>query len=456
MTGDQIRSLQPALAAHLQRFKHCFRRKKSLDHCQKYVLGLLMELKRKSVEPIALATEVPVRTLQEFLAFFAWDHQRVSDTMQVLVAEEHASDHAIGLVDASAHPKSGDKTPGVARQWCGRTGKVDNCVVGQHLLYTDNDPDNQFSCVLASDLFLPESWARDRDRCHEAGVPEDLDHRPKWRIALEQIRDAIKHGVVFEWLTFDADYGQIPPFWFELDTLGQRAVGEVRSNFRCWTTRPWYRSLNRAHASKRVVTVCRHSPVFTQKPWRKVRIKETTRGPVTWEVKAARVHLVDASSPSHGLSSPTDRRYWLIVARNVDTREVKYFVSNAPAGSPLKAMLQVAFSRWHIEKWVERAKQETGFGDFEVRTYTSLIRHWLCSRLAMFFLASETTRLRGEKSPDHLRADSPSDACIELERLVSVPRIGHEPLGPVRVLSAAQRRFLPEPQEQGGLNQSRT
>ena len=109
-----------------------------------------------------------------------------------------------------------------------------------------------------------------------------------------------------------------------------------------------------------------------------------------------------------------------------------------------------------MEKWFERANQETGFGDFEVRTYTSLIRHWLCSRLAMFFLASETTRLRGGKSPDHLRADSPSDACIELERLVSVPRIGHEPLGPVRVLSAAQRRFLPEPQEQGGLNQSRT
>ena len=449
MTGDQIRSLQPALGALLQRFKHCFKRKESLEHCETYILGLMMELKRKSIEPIALASGVAVRSLQEFLAFFAWDHERVNDTLQLIVADEHGSNQAIGVIDASAHSKSGDKTPGVQRQWCGEIGKLDNCVVGQHLLYTDNDPDNPFSCVLASDLFLPEQWAADRERCGEAGIPDDVVHRPKWRLAIDQLERAIGNGIQFKWVTFDEDYGQIPPFWFELDRLGQQAIGEVRPNFRCWPRRPWYRSQNRAHASKRVDNVCRHSPAFTKQRWKRVRIKDATRGPVIWEVKAARVHLVDASNPDHNISRPTDRKYWLIVARNIRTDEIKYYVSNAPARTPLKEMLKVAFSRWHIEKWFERAKQEAGFGDFEVRTYTSLIRHWLCSRIAMFFLACETKRLRGEKSADHLRAGSQRGTCLDVECVVSMGGNAGEPLLPVHLLPASQRRVVPEPKKEG-------
>ena len=190
----------------------------------------------------------------------------------------------------------------------------------------------------------------------------------------------------------------MPAFWFGLDRLGQRGIGEVRANFRCWPTRPHCRSTQAAHASKRVDNVCRYSPVFTRKKWRRITIKDTTRGPMVWEVKAARVHLVDASGP---VSQPTDRQYWLILARNPETGEIKYFVSNASAKTPLLEMLQVAFERWQVEKWFGRAKQEAGFGAFEVRTYTSLIRHWLSSRMAMYFLAAETQRLRGEKSADH-------------------------------------------------------
>jgi SRSO17 transposase len=108
--------------------------------------------------------------------------------------------------------------------------------------------------------------------------------------------------------------------------------------------------------------------------------------------------LVDASKKP---SRPTDRQYWLIVARNPDTKEYKYFVSNAPKKTKLDEMLRAAFARWHVEMWFGRAKQETGFGAFEVRTYQSLIRHWLCSRMAMYFLAAQTERLRGEKSADH-------------------------------------------------------
>jgi SRSO17 transposase len=401
MNADQIRSLQPELAALLDGFRDCFQTKPTFAHWGTYLCGLMTDLKRKSIEPIALAAGVPVRTLQEFLSQLVWDEQRVRTKLQLRVADEHASPHALGVLDASGHAKQGKKTPGVQRQWCGETGKIDNCVVGQHLLYTDNHPTNPFSCMLASDLFLPESWDQDRERCREAKIPEAVTYPAKWLIGYEQLAEALGNGVKFSWVTFDEDYGKVPLFWLGLDELGQRAVGEVPSNFFCWPRLPACRSTQAAHAPKRVDNVCRHSPAFRDRKWRKVKIKEATRGPVIWEIKAGRVHLVDTRD---GTSRPTDRLYWLIVARNPQTGELKYLVSNAPKRVSLREMMQAAFGRWHVEKWFERSKQECGFGAFEVRTYTGLMRHWLCSGMAMYFLAVQTQRLRGEKWEDHVRA----------------------------------------------------
>jgi SRSO17 transposase len=311
--------------------------------------------------------------------------------------DRHGRDRAIGVLDACGHAKQGRMTPGVARQWCGETGKVDNCVVGQHLLYSDNHPTNPFNCVLASDLFLPKEWNEDAERRRKAHLPAEVVHRPKWRIALDQLKQAIANGVRFWFTVFDEDYGKVPQFWFELDAIGQQAIGEVPSNFYVFAKRPAYRSQQKAHRPKRVDNLCRWSPLFREQEWRRVTVKEATRGPIVWEVKMARVHLTDGSKPSR----PTDRQYGLIVARHVDTGEIKYFVSNAAASVPLQDLLTAAFARWQIELWFERAKQEAGFGAFEVRTYRSLLRHWFCSRLAMYFLAAQTQRLRGEKSGDH-------------------------------------------------------
>ena len=144
-----------------------------------------------------------------------------------------------------------------------------------------------------------------------------------------------------------------------------------------------------------------HSPVFYKQDWQKIKVKDTTRGKQIWFAKAARVQLVDKAK---GRVYPTDRRYWLIVARNAKTEEIKYLVSNAPANTSIETMLRAALSRWHVEKWFERGKQLAGFGDFEVRKYLGLTRHWLCSRIAMYFLAVQTVRIRGEKYADHIRA----------------------------------------------------
>lgn len=405
MTSEQIASLQPALAKLLGQFRHCFGRDKTFGYLEKYILGLLSDVKRKSIEPIALAAGVAVRTLQEFLAFFRWDEDRAGQQLIRMVAREHHRPDALGVLDASGHVKQGDKTPGVQRQWCGESGKIDNCVVGQHLLYTDNDPTNPFSCVLASDLFIPEAWANDSERCREAGIPEDLRHRPKWQIGLEQVRQANREGIRFGFIVADEDYGKVPAFWFELDEMGQWAVAEVPKNFLCWPKPPAYRSPRSEYAAKRVDNVVRHSPLFYGQSWKTIHIKDTTRGPCRWQVKASQVHLVDTRHKSaRERSRPTDRTYWLIVAHHPTTGEVKYFVSNAPSHVSLKRLLEAAFGRWHVEQWFERSKQEAGFGSFEVRTYRSLMRHWLACRIAMYFLVTETRRLRGEKSADHLGA----------------------------------------------------
>ena len=406
MNADQIRSLRPALDALLERFRPAFPKVCSFRHLGNYVSGLMSDFDRKSIEPIALACHTPVRTLQEFLSHLPWDDFRVRTLMQHYVANHHGRDHGIGVLDSSGHRKQGKMTPGVQRQWCGEMGKVENCVIGQHLLYTDNDDENPFSCMLASDLYLPKRWSDDRERCRRAHIPDHIEHEPTWRIALDQVSEALGNGLRFSWLTFDEEYGKVPAFWYALDRLGQRAIGEVPSNFYCWPTYPSCFSTQAAFAAKEVKNACSYSPVFREQKWRKIHIKDTTRGRCEWTVKAARVHLVEKGEQR---SLPTDRKYWLIYARNEETDEVKYFVSNASAKVGLVEMLQAAFARWHIEKWFERAKQEAGLGAFEVRTYCSLIRHWLCSSMAMLVLAEETNRLRGEKSADHVRAGGPCD-----------------------------------------------
>jgi len=417
MNYEQLASFEPALAEFLEKVCRCFKRDKTFSYMQKYMLGLMTDLKRKSIEPIALASGVAVRTLQEFLSFFKWDHQLVDKTLARDVVERQHGKPSIGILDASAHAKQGKETPGVQRQWCGETGKRDNCVIGQHLLYTDNNPKNPFCCVVASDLYLPQSWDQDRDRCQRAGIPDAITYRAKWKIGIEQIERVMAQGLRFDYVSFDEEYGKVPGFFFELDRLGQKAIGEVPCNFRVWTKPPACKSHRSEHTLHRVDNIIKHSPAFYSQQWQSTVIKDTTRGQCIWKVKTAQVHLVKKQDNKAYCPIPTDRTYWLIVAKNAKTGEAKYFVSNAPAKESLKKLLEVAFSRWHVEKWFERAKQECGFGAFEVRTYTSLIRHWLASRLSMYFLADQTNRLRGEKSTDNAGTGSRCCKYVSLENM---------------------------------------
>ena len=389
MTPAQILSLGPQLADFLGEFDDCFTRSEPRGHLASYVKGQLSDLKRKSVQPIADFNGTPRRTLQEFLDWSPWDRGDVRDRVQYLVVRDHADPQAIGIIDDSGHPKSGKKTACVQRQWCGNTGKIDNCVVSVHLCYTSFD--TRFRTMLDSDLFLPEKGWDDPERRKEANIPDDVVYRPKYDIALDQLRHALANGIHFGWLTTDEWYTSCPTFLDGLESLQQRFVGEIRRNFRGWLCDP--RGETRA-VYRDVETLCRYSRGMMCQPWQRFHIKDTEKGPSVWEVKSAPFWLERDGK----VLGP----YWLIYARNVlDPTEEKYFLCNASPGTPPEVILHVAFARWPVERTLEDDKDELGMSHFEVRKYDAILRHLAVTQVSHLFLCRQAERLRGEKPGDH-------------------------------------------------------
>ena len=162
MDAKQILGLAPALDRYLGNFDDCFGRSEPVAHLRTYINGQLSDLPRKSVEPMALAAGTPPRTLQQVLSDTRWDQGLMCRKVQQMVARDHAHPHAVGVFDETTFVKKGDKTPGVKRQYCGASGKIDNCTASVHLTYSTP---NSFIAQLDAELFLPRDWSEDRRRC---------------------------------------------------------------------------------------------------------------------------------------------------------------------------------------------------------------------------------------------------------------------------------------------------
>jgi SRSO17 transposase len=403
MIVPQIRLLKPKLNQFLHLFDDCFARKDTRAHLPVYIAGQLSDLPDKSVEPIAVKAGVPPRTLQEFLSQLRWDEDQMRDRLQDLVRTRHAGPHTLGILDETSFVKRGDKTPGVKRQYCGAVGKTENCTVTVHLgLARDG-----FHCLLDSELFLPEDWSRDRARCREAGIPDDMTYRPKWQIGLELYDRAVGHGLHFDWMVFDEGYGGKPDFLRGLAARRQRFVGEVPKNFVGWLkpprviTRPFHK--HRRGRGRKIPRLASGSPParrvdelldrreFRDQPWQRWRVKDGDKGPMVWEVKHCRF------TPKDEDGLPGEPMH-LIVARNVlNPKEVKFFVSNAPPEASVGTLLLVGFSRWHVERCFEDQKGEIGLDHYEGRRYAGLKRHLILSAVSYLFLTQMRQAFGGEK-----------------------------------------------------------
>lgn len=406
----QIEGLRPELAAFVSEFDEFVPHPALRSHLRTYVEGQLGPLERKSIEPMADAAGIPPRTLQEFLSLFHWDEAGVRDRIQSIVARDHgqsAQFGTIGIVDETSFAKKGSMTACVQRQYCGSTGKIDNCVVSVHLGYACDD----FHTLIDGTPYFPESWQNDRKRCRKAGIPDDVLYRPLHRIAIEQIRHALEHGIHFDWIGADERYGRYPEFLDALEDLGLRYVLEVQPATYGWTREPpvlqepiphrrgphgtFPRLAPGAAKPEAARDLFRHDTAFRKQPWTPFHIKDTHKGPEVWKAKAVPFYHHRHDRPVGPL--------WLIVAKNVLDGETKFFLSNAPAGTPLEVLLHVAFARWHVERCFEDEKGDIGLDHFEVRRYGSMVRHLIVSMVSHLFLARTRLRLRGEKSRDHDR-----------------------------------------------------
>jgi SRSO17 transposase len=445
MDAKTIKNVGRKLRTFLAEFDDCFSRSDQRMHLQTYINGQLSDLERKSIEPIALAANVPPRTLQYFLSTAPWDGPRLGDRLQWIVARDHNNRRAIGIIDESGNPKKGKHTCGVQRQWCGNTGKVDNCVVAVHLAYAVDD----FCCLLDSDLYLPEDWANDPERRKQAGVPDEVVYRKKTDIALQQVSGALKNGIRFSALTFDELYGRDRQFLDGLDALGQDYVGQVPSDFTGWLhpvqllqkptpaqrrkrgrKRHFPRLARKALPACEVRNLAVYSRVFQKQKWKRFRIKDGEKGPIVWEVKYARFYRKHGQ---RGLPGPV---HTLIVARNVlDPSEVKYFLSNRVVGSSgvtLQWLLSVAFSRSPIERCFELGKDKLGMDHFEVRSWDAIHRHFYISQLSQLFCARVHHDLR-EKNDGWLVPDrgTGSHCCLRVDNSPSFALFGsHDLLSP--------------------------
>ncbi len=373
MTDQEIAELGPAFASFLRRFRGCFLQERTARHFDTYCRGLLSDLPRKSVEPVALESGTAVRTLQLFLTTAHWDHDLARGTLQRHVADVMdglPGDRlgTVGVIDETSAFKQGDKTPGVQRQYLGCLGKVDNGIVTVHVGVARG----RFQALLDAELYLPRSWDQDRRRCEAAGIPDEVGYRPKWRIAFDQLLRLDANGVKFDWLTFDEGYGAMVPLLSLLSLAGQRFVAEVPVSFSV-----------RVEGIEGAVRADELLTFEDARGGRRHRIRQETRQDAWWRADSWPVTV-------------RGRDYLLVAAVNEATAELKYFVTNA-TGEPTQRLLAVAFRRATVEHNFRLAKSEAGLVHYEGRLYVGLCRHLTLALIVLLFVSIHTDRLRGEK-----------------------------------------------------------
>jgi SRSO17 transposase len=388
LTAEQVHGCRDRLTTFLQRYLPRFYRAEQRATATLVLRGLLSGLQRKTCEPIAIAAGVHRKPVQFFVGAGKWDDEAVMAELRDHVRLELGDDRAVLVIDASTFPKTGADSCGVARQWCGRLGKQENCQRGIFLAYAA--PGGY--APLDRRLYLPKAWAADGARRAQCHVPDGVGFQEGWRVAADLLKRC-REGLPHAWVTGDDEFGRPARFRAWLRQEQERYVLDVPSDtvvrdLEC--RRPRRRRAGRG--ARRQVPFCRVDVWAARQPegrWTRLTIRDGERGPLSVDAMVVRVRTkLDRKN------GPEER---LAVMRTVEVEpRTHYAMSNARPEVPLEELVRARFTRHKIEEVVEAAKQEAGLSHYEVRSWVGWHHHMTLSLLALWFLCCERRRLGGE------------------------------------------------------------
>jgi SRSO17 transposase len=363
-------------------------------HAAEYIAGLLSGLERKTGEAIAYLHDQERQGLQKFLGHVPWEHQPLLETLARQVGDELGEPDAVIVFDPSAFAKKGTKSVGVARQWCGRLGKIENCQVGVSMGYVSRKE----YAIVNMRLDLPEEWAKDRDRRKAAGVPRAVKFRTRQELALEML-DECGARLPHAWVAGDDEMGRPSGFRQHLRGRNERYLLGVPSNtlVRDRDVPPPEYSGHGRRPRTPFVRLDRWRAAVPEGAWTAIDVRDGEKGPLVIEAVKCRVQ----ARTSTGGTGPEELLFVTREQQADHTYKMDSYLSNADPETPLWELARVAKAAHRIEECLERAKGEAGLADYQVRNWRAWHHHQTLSLLAAWFLNQETRR---GKNPDP-RAD---------------------------------------------------
>lgn len=402
LAPQEVDALIEELGTYYAIYSPLFRRREQRQWSQQYRHGLLLELPRKSIEPMVLALEGAnrntVRAMQQFLSEGAWEDDTILQRHWQEVDRDLGDDDGVLTLDGSDFPKQGDASVGVKRQYCGELGKRANCQAGVFLGYASQ----QGYTLLDRRLYLPQEWVEDEayaERRKACGVPVGSVFTTKPMLGGAMIQAVQQAGTLrCRWVACDEAFGRDTTLLDHIAGLGLWYYAEVPHDTQVWRERPatmvpaWSGRGRKPTREQVVAGAPKAQPVallaaaLPVSLWSRHTIKEGSKGPIVADFIAVRVVTV-----RDGLPGPED---WLILRRNVLTGELKTYLSNASADTPLPTLVRLSGMRWPIETCFEEGKQYLGMGDYEVRSWRGWHHHLTLCILAHFFLVRLQCRIK--------------------------------------------------------------
>ena len=371
-TATQVQGWAAEVDAIAKRIAPRFRRAEPRRRAVGYIRGLLSATERKNGWQLAEHLGDPTPDgVQHLLARADWDADAVRDDLLAYVAEHLGHADGVLVVDETGFLKKGTKSVGVARQYSGTAGRIENCQIGVFLGYAAT----KGRALLDREMYLPKEWTGDAQRLKEAGVPGAVGFATKLVLARRMIDRAVSAGVPARWVTADAVYGSDYHFRAAVEGHGLGYVVGVRADFAVW-------------AGSRQVRV---GTLLTEVPagaWRRLSCGAGAKGPRVYDWA-----LLPTNCPEPGVYAR-----WLLIRRSVaDPTEVAYFACGGPPGTTLPGLVRVAGARWAIEDLFELAKGDCGLDEYEVRSWVGWYRHVTLSLFALAVLS--VIRSRAARSP---------------------------------------------------------